>query len=335
MVIMVEKKKILAGLGIVTGALVTSELLLSSLLLKYAVSRHSSSSKRTIKRKKGDEANASDSKIPCKDPSARAAYDSEHALGKAWHETVENAILLITAQDGIHLMGELFMQDQNNQRYVILVHGYKEDSSTMYHYARHYWQKGYNVLLPDLRACGKSEGDYLGMGWLDRRDLLSWIHHLLSHSPDAEIVLHGKSMGAATVMMASGEEALPSNVKAVIEDSGYTSVYDIFNAELHVRFGLPSFPLMNTASIISHYKANYHFQEASAVKQVAKSHTPTLFIHGTGDNFVPYAMHKPLYEACSAPKGQYVVEGAEHGCSVFYDVEKYYGTVFGFIERYV
>ena len=40
---------------------------------------------------------------------------------------------------------------------------------------------------------------------------------------DAEIVLHGLSMGAATVLMVSGER-LPEQVKAIIEDCGYTSV---------------------------------------------------------------------------------------------------------------
>ena len=88
-------------------------------------------------------------------------------------------------------------------------------------------EQGWNVLLPDMRTHGESEGKYIGMGWLDRLDVLKWIDLIRERDEQAQIILHGVSMGGATVMMTSGE-ALPENVRAVIDDCGYTSVWDIF-----------------------------------------------------------------------------------------------------------
>ena len=109
--------------------------------------------------------------------------------------------------------------------------------------ARHFSELGYTVVTPDNRAHGESDGSYIGMGWLDRLDLLLWIDQIISEDPLAEIVLYGVSMGGAAVMMTAGE-ALPSAVKAIIEDCGYTSVYDMFkkSAGLPLRSaGIPVF----------------------------------------------------------------------------------------------
>lgn len=330
----IYKRSLLAGIGIVGAAFVAGELILSHYLLQYAVSRSSDSSERKIKKKKKKTDAAEEEFI--KSAPARATHDLERAMGQTWHDTIPRTAVTLTSPDGLMLYGELFVQEAlKSDRYVLLVHGYKCCSDSMYHYAYHYWQKGYNVLLVDLRACGNSEGDYLGMGWLDRKDILSWIDYLLSLNPDAKIILHGESMGAATVMMVSGEETLPANVRAVIEDSGYTSVYDIFHSEIGLRFGIPSFPLLDLSSKMSQKKASFDFREASALKQVAKSHTPTLFIHGTGDDFVPFSMQEPLYEACAAPKERLVIENAEHCCSAFYENENYYQHIFDFIKKYI
>ena len=178
-------------------------------------------------------------------------------------------------------------------------------------YAEKFYNMGYNVMIPDLRGHGESEGDYIGMGWDDRKDIMNLIDYIIAEDSKAEIVLFGVSMGAATVMMVSGEE-LPSNVKAVIEDCGYTSAWDQFAYQLKVLFNLPEFPMMNIADIICKIRAGYFISDASAIKQVKKSVTPTLFIHGDSDSFVPFEMQEELYEACNAEKEKVVIEGAAH-----------------------
>jgi fermentation-respiration switch protein FrsA (DUF1100 family) len=332
---MKKNQKFIIGAGIVASALAASDLMLSHYLLQYTISRTSKSKNRVVKKAKKNKSSQNE-EFSIKDAAASTTRELERALGNTWHDTIAHEEVSITSYDGLNLYGELFRQQSSDaEKYVILVHGYKSTMNAMYHFAYHYWQKGFNILLVDLRACGNSEGDYIGMGWLDRRDMLGWINFILSSSRDAKIVLHGESMGAATVMMVSGEESLPDNVKAIIEDCGYTCVYEILHSEMWLRFGLPSFPLLNTASKISQKKSDYAFKEASALKQVARSHTPTLFIHGTGDEFVPFSMLNPLYEACSAPKECFTVENAGHCCSAYYDSEGYYNHVFDFIEKYI
>ena len=107
------------------------------------------------------------------------------------------------------------------------------------------------------------------MGWDDRLDIIDWINTILEYNPNAEIVLHGVSMGAATVSMVSGED-LPSNVKAIVADCGYTSVWDEFAYQLDDLFSLPEFPILNVSSLVAKVRAGYFLGEASTLKQVAK-----------------------------------------------------------------
>ena len=125
----------------------------------------------------------------------------------------------------------------------------------------------------------------------------------------------------------------PEQVKAVVEDCGYTSVWDIFKDELHYLFHLPSFPLLNIASKISSLRAGYSFTEASSLEQIKKAKVPVLFIHGSEDNFVHTDMVYQVYDACPSPKQLLVVEGAGHGNSYSHDPELYFDTVFSFLEE--
>lgn len=173
------------------------------------------------------------------------------------------------------------------------------------------------------------------MGWLDRLDIISWINWIIEQDPDAQIVLHGVSMGAATVMMTSGE-TLPENVKVFVEDCGYTSTWEIFANELKLRFNLPEFPLMQTASLIASNKAGYDFKEASSLTAVSKCERPMLFIHGTADDFIPYSMMNELYEAKPGTNKQMLTaKGATHANSLYLLGESYWDTVFDFINKYI
>ena len=107
------------------------------------------------------------------------------------------------------------------ERTALLVHGYGCYSLDMLHIAYIYHHLlGMNVLMPDLYAHGQSQGDHINMGWLDRLDVLQWSAVADSLSGGrTQMVLHGISMGGATVMMLSGEE-LPPYVKGIVDDCG-------------------------------------------------------------------------------------------------------------------
>ena len=252
---------------------------------------------------------------------------------KEWAQTAAREAAEIISDDGLKLKGDLFRSDvEETHRWLLAIHGYTGRRSDMWDVAGFYAGWGYHVLTPDMRAHGESEGDYIGMGWLDRKDVLKWIDYIIELDPEAEIILHGISMGGAAVMMTSGEK-LPEQVKGIVEDCGYTSVWDIFDDELAYLFHLPAFPILYIASGISSLRAGYSFGEASALEQVKKSEVPILFIHGDEDNFVHTEMVYKLYEACTSPKDILVIEGAGHGAAYGTDPDLYFSTVYDFLER--
>lgn len=240
----------------------------------------------------------------------------------------------IPSFDSLKLHAYSIQNSHPTDKWAIIFHGYSSDGTQMTKYAKQFYDMGYHVLIPDARGHGQSEGDYIGMGWHDRFDVVSWIDDIVNMNEDAEIVLFGVSMGGATVMMASGED-LPSNVKAIIEDCGYSSVWDEFSYQLQAIFHLPSFPIMQFSSVVTKIKAGYTLAEASAVDQVAKSKTPMLFIHGDNDTFVPSTMLDDVYEAANVPKQKLMVEGAGHGGAESLAGELYWETIQQFLENYI
>ena len=141
-------------------------------------------------------------------------------------------------------------------------------------------------------------------------------------------------MGSATVLMVSGEK-LPSNVKAIVADCGYTSVYDEFSYQLKQLFNLPAFPIMNFSDVVTHIRAGYCLNDASAINQVKKSTTPILYIHGDKDDFVPYYMMDELYNATNSEKEKLTIEGGEHANSDLVNSKLYWSTVNSFLEKYI
>lgn len=249
-----------------------------------------------------------------------------------WHQAFAQDYWIET--DGEKLYSRLIVSHPDSKKWVICVHGYRSyGKRDMAFVASKFSEQQYNILVPDLRAHGKSTGNIIGMGWLDRFDLLKWINEVLTIEPSAEIILFGGSMGAATVMMTSGE-ALPDNIKGLVVDCGYSSVYDEFGAMLQSAFKLPAFPILTIADSLAKKKVGYSLKEASSVAQLAKNNLPTLFIHGTGDKFVPHQMVYDNMEATNGVKESLIVENAPHLSSFIYEPEHYFDTVFEFVHRY-
>lgn len=227
-----------------------------------------------------------------------------------------------------------YVVTQNSNKWAIVVHGYGGSGKLMSDKSKYFYDMGYNVLIPDLRGHGKSEGDYIGMGWKDRLDIISWINFIIKENPNAEIVLHGTSMGAATVLMTSGEN-LPSNVKAIVADCAYTSAWDEFSYQLETYLKVPSYYILNVTNMVTKLKAGYSLKEASALESVKKATVPILFIHGDKDKFVPYSMMDKLYDATNSPKEKLTIEGGEHANSDLVSPFLYWLTVEDFLNQYV
>lgn len=247
----------------------------------------------------------------------------------------------ITAEDGTRLHALYAFADTATNRTAVIVHGYTDNAVRMLHigYLYHHDLK-YNILLPDLRFSGLSGGNHLQMGWNDRLDVLRWmdvanaVFSEKGNCGQTQMVVHGISMGGATTMCVSGEPQQPF-VKCFVEDCGYTSVWDEFAGELKKQFGMPEFPLLYVASMMTDWRYGWNFNEAAAREQVERCNLPMLFIHGDKDDFVPLWMGDSVHAHKAGDKVLWKTKGVEHAESYLKFPRQYTETVRTFTNKYM
>lgn len=237
----------------------------------------------------------------------------EHQLQNAlsWYDEQNPVRLTQLSDDGLLLQADFIRQTTRKNRAVILVHGFRKQKEDMRQYAKFYYDRGYDVLLTDSRGHGESEGGYYGFGGHDRFDMLRWIDYLIVKEQISDIVLHGNSMGAATVLMTSGEP-LPEQVKGIIADSGFTTMKEELSHQLKHLYRMPSFPLIPITSFITKFRAGYFYSEVAPIEQVKRNTLPLFIIHGDADDLVPTWMGEKLYEVAGGDKELWVVPDVGH-----------------------
>jgi pimeloyl-ACP methyl ester carboxylesterase len=243
----------------------------------------------------------------------------------------------IINSDGIILRGWYAPADKPTKRFVIFSHGYgcngPDEFSHMFEF--YHGELGFNCLYPDHMAHGRSGGKYIGFGALDYKDILLWVGYLIGRFGDnIEIVLHGISMGAATVMLVN-EADPPEQVKFIIEDCGYTNAREEVSNTLKNLIGIRFEPLVMLVSLLCKINAGYYLGDADCIGKMPLAKKPILFIHGGSDTFVPTEMGLRLYEACTVPKDLLIVKGAIHAFSYYDDKEAYQAKIKEFVGKYL
>jgi hypothetical protein len=318
---------------LIIGFIVLITYFVGDYFVRYSLVPNSGAEERVVV---SDEEVAAKEKTTTAETIVNKNYAKDKELKDEWLIEMDVAAreVQITSHDGLNLSGHQFEQPSPTNQWVILVHGYQSDEHETFSIGRHFYKNGYNVLTIALRAHGGSDGKYIGMGYLDKEDLIAWTEYLVSKQPESEIIYHGTSMGGATVLMASGM-TLPKNVKAVVSDCAYTGVWEIFASEMKQRFALPTFPVLYMAQIMGRIRAGYNIKDGNVLKFVKNSHLPTLFIHTKPDDFVPVSMVHELYAAkTNGEKELYLLEDGGHAEAKFVAPETYYKKVFDFIEEY-
>lgn len=238
----------------------------------------------------------------------------------------------IISRDGLKLYGRYYHHN-DGAPLGIFFHGYRSgpilDGNGGYLICE---RRGYNVLIVTQRAHGKSEGKVMTFGIKERLDCLDWVTYANERfGAQTPIILMGMSMGAATVLMAAGED-LPENVKGVIADSPFTAPGDIIRTVMK-DYKLPVRLMYPLARLSAKIYGGFDLEETSAREAVKKSKVPILFIHGDDDRFVPCHMGKECYEGCGSKKRILLVEGAGHGLSHCVDAVKYETYVDEFLDE--
>ncbi len=240
----------------------------------------------------------------------------------------------ITSNDGLKLHG-IYCAEGTQKKVAICFHGYtsncKQDYLAMSDY---FLRNGFSLLMVDERAHGESEGEYIGFGCLDRYDAIGWMNYIVDRcGEDVQILLHGTSMGGATVLMASGLEEMPVQVKGIISDCGFTSPKYVFTHVLNTMYHLPAFPVIQITNEVNQKTAGYGMDECNAAREVRKAKVPALLIHGDKDFFVPCSMCDEIYENYAAPVTKLIIHGASHAESYYMDTETYEMAMDMFIEE--
>ncbi len=241
----------------------------------------------------------------------------------------------IISDRGEKLTGYLMKPEKESNVYVFAAHGYRSYGKKEFcGVAQYYIKKGYNVFFPDHIASGESEGTHCTFGHRETEDSIKWLSYLNeSFGEDISIILHGVSMGAATVMMMSGRDDLPDNVKAVVEDCGFTTANALFIHKLK-DLGVPSNNLIKAVNAVNKRRLGFDFMKLNPIESVKNTLLPIMFIHGDKDGLVPCFMANELYENCSSEiKELLIVEGADHAQSFMIARDTYESKMDEFLNK--
>ncbi len=229
--------------------------------------------------------------------------------------------------------------EKESKTYVFCSHGYRYQGKPEWcWYVNYYVEKlGYNMFILDHQCAGESEGEYIGFSSFESVDGMKWLGYMKEvFGEDIDIILHGMSMGSTTVMLMTGNESLPENVRFTIADCGFTSALDEFKYKLKC-WGVPENPVVPILCAMNKARAGYDFQkDTNALEAVSRAKIPMLFVHGGADKFVPTYMVHELFDACGAPyKDKLVVPGAGHSDSYYLAKEDYENKINEFLKKFL
>ena len=233
------------------------------------------------------------------------------------HEDVE-----VRSFDGLTLRGK-FYEYTPGAPIELMLHGYRGCAERdMPGGALRSHRVGRSALVVDQRGSGSSDGSVISFSINERRDCLAWVDFMIQKfGPDVKIILTGISMGAATVMMAAGEE-LPDQVIGILADCGYSSPKDIICKVIR-DMKLPPKPIYPLIKLGAKLFGGFNLEETSALEALKRCKKPVIFFHGETDEFVPCEMSRACFAACASEKRLVTVPNAGHGLAYPVDPERY------------
>jgi len=252
-----------------------------------------------------------------------------------WINKQNSEKIIIKSHKNRNLTGYLTYPAVESRVFVVFAHGHHTDhNGDPANFLQYYVEKGYNFLAMDHVSCGESEGSFTGFDYFEHKDCLLWIDYLTGRfGDDIKIILHGVSMGGATVCKMISK--VPKQVKLAVADCPYTSATEEFSEVIKgagIKNPKPLVKIFNTANKLI---AGYDLNDTEVRGSVLQARAPMLFVHGDNDGLVPTKMGVELYELCPTEKDMLLVSGAGHADSIRVDESGYHKKLDEFIDKYL
>ncbi len=213
--------------------------------------------------------------------------------------------------------------------YMVLLHPVSATPEDMASIAYHFFDMGFNVLVPDYLE------SKLSYGVNEKEKLVLCVKKIVESDESAQIYILGMGIGASTALLASGGD-MPDNVKGIVADSAYFSAYELFKENCSYLYGFSSFPKVSISSVCVTLFGGWSFGECDMEAAVEQTDIPILYIHGTEDKVVPMGQSSKLLNATKSDESDRVrILAAGHCQALNKDADKYYSEVEDFIRNTV
>ena len=295
----------------------------------------------------------------------------EYEASRAWCEVQLYHEWYIKSRDGFQLHAS-YLPAEKPERIVVMCHGYKGTRfGSAGHMAKFLHENNCSLLMIDQRCCGESEGKYITFGAKEQYDIIDWLRRLEEENVSKlPVYLYGQSMGAASVILASGhisgctglkrntkcrerisrgeeeytedvsslgnneETGVYGNVKGVIADCGYHSMKqqlrDIASGWFHLHW---IELLLMRVDLFCRIFAGFSMKETDTTKALKNSRLPMLFFHGEEDTYVFPENSRRNYKLCASEKELVMIPGARHLCCSYADPELYARKLMSFFRK--
>ncbi|KAL3800601.1 hypothetical protein ACHAW5_001069 [Stephanodiscus triporus] len=198
---------------------------------------------------------------------------------------------------------------------VIYLHGNSSGRPEVVNTLGHLLSLGVAVVAFDFAGSGKSEGEFVSLGYYEQEDLQTVIHHLRASGEVSTISLWGRSMGAATAIMYGSRDA---TISCMILDSAFTDLTRL--AEEMVEkvkeqgINVPNFVVSMTLRMIKSSiksQAGFSIRHISPISHVNRCFIPAMFVAGDHDCFID-KQHSQRLHACYAGDKNIVIVDGDH-----------------------
>lgn len=245
---------------------------------------------------------------------------------------LQGAKMVVESRDSLELSAYYIGSDKKiSKATILLLHGIGSCKEHMLGLSEYLLEQGYSSIAIDLRAHGRSEGEYCTYGYYEKEDIAQIISDYLRYHPDAKIGIWGNSLGGAIALQAM---AYDERIEFGIIQNTFTDMTQIVSDYQKRYFGGLRLPWLSQYALAKAGEiANFNPQEVSPLNAVQQIDRPVLLMHGTDDQRISFEYGKQLYEGLVSEKKRFIpFPGAGHSKLASSNDSLYFGSIESFLK---